>query len=121
MTSMSRRAALANLAESHEIHRWDQNSGAEDLRRYLDHPETICRWVAVTRATDMLITYLVADFATSAEAKEAAEENIEHLHEELPVEVVDLDSGTTIACRLKVVWADDEETPKDDAAQGSAA
>ncbi len=119
---MSRRAALVKLAESHEVHRWDNNSGAQDLRRYLDDPETICRWVAVTRASDMLITYLVADFDNCADAKRGAEENIENaLHEELPVEVVDLDSGTTIACRMAAVWLDDETASNSRAGQGSAA
>jgi hypothetical protein len=102
MNVNSRLSALAQLAEQHEVDRRDQNTSGEDLAGYLDHPETIRRWVAVTRSPEAGIVYLQADFATSEEAKRYAEEHMEDgVYDEHPVEVVDLDSSTAIGCRLR--------------------
>ena len=120
MTFMTRRTALAKLAESHEVHPSDQNSGAEALARYLDWPETIGRWIAVTRSTETGVKHLVADFATCSGAKQRGEANIEsRLFEELPVEVVDLDAGTTVACHLEAIWWE-EAKPERRSAHGAA-
>lgn len=103
----SRLNALAKLAQQHAVDRRDQNTSGEDLAGYLDHPETICRWAAVTRSPETGIVYLQADFATSEQAKRYAEENMEDgVYDELPVEVVDLDSGTAISCRLTGTWVE---------------
>jgi hypothetical protein len=99
--------ALAKLAKQHEVDRRDQNSSGEDLAGYLDHPETICRWVAVTRSPETGIIYLQADFATSEDATRYAEENMEDgVYDELPVEVVNLDSGKAVDCRLTATWVE---------------
>ncbi len=122
MNVKNRLSALTKLAESHEIDRRDQNSSGEDLAGYLDHPDTIRRWVAVTRSSETGIIYLQADFADSDEAKRYAEENIEDgVFEELPVEVVDLDSGTVISCRLAATWVEGEQGADPPEASGSSA
>jgi hypothetical protein len=105
MSNESRSRALRKLAQAHEIHRGDRNSSGEDYGAYLDNPDSICEWVAVTRSPEAGITYLRADFPDRLSAKRYAARHIgDDLFEELPVEVVNLDSGQSISSVLSVRW-----------------
>lgn len=112
MSQKSRSAALKALAQAHEIHRSDRNSSGEDYGAYLDDPKSICRWTAVTRSPETGITYLAADFPDALSAEQYAASHIDDdLYEELPVEVVDLDTGRSISCGLSPVWREGSEAP----------
>lgn len=109
MTNPNRTTALAKLAQVHEIDRADQNTAGEDLAAYLDDPGSIHNWVAVTRSPQTGVTYLKADFPDAAAAKGYAASNVDDdLFEELPVEVVNLDSGEARRCQLVARWPEED-------------
>lgn len=105
MSNESRSRALTKLAQADEIHRGDQNSSGEDYGAYLDNPDSIRESVAVTRSPETGVTYLTADFLDSLSAKSYAARHIgDDLFEELPLEVVNLDTGQSISSVLSATW-----------------
>jgi hypothetical protein len=101
-----RKVTLEKLADHHEVSTAESTTAAEDLIDYLEDPESIRRWVAVTFA-GASVTYLKADFEDAEQARAYVEGLIEDVtFPELPIEVYDLDTGERIRARLSIVWGE---------------
>ena len=99
-----RKVTLERLAERHKVSMAEAGSAASDLADCLVHPDTINRFVVVTRA-DKTRTYLKPDFDTLEAARRYADQRIEDpTFPELPVEIYDLDTGERIPATLVAVW-----------------
>lgn len=82
-----RKVTLERLAERHEVSIAEATSAASDLADCLVHPDTIDRFVVVTRV-DKTRTYLKPDFDTLEAARRYADQRIEDpTFPELPVEI----------------------------------
>lgn len=105
MTASARRAALLRLAAIHDLDLAGASAGSVALRRWLEAPETIERWVAVTVASADGTVSLTPGFPDAAAAEKAAERYVEEgMYDQLPLEVVDLDTGQSNGCRLRPEW-----------------
>ena len=108
MTSDKRLEALIKLAEEHGISPRDQNTAGEDLAEQLASPKEIRRWAAVTRSEATRVTYVKTYASRQWAQNEAASYIADGIWPEVPVEVVDLDTGASSEPTISVEWPGEE-------------
>ena len=102
--SRTRVEALRKLADDHALSPNARTTAGEDLSADLAAPERLGAWCAVTYSPAHETTYLYPHCDTAAAARERAERFLDDpTFAELPVEVVNLDSGERELGRLGVL------------------
>jgi hypothetical protein len=102
--SRVRLEALRRLADDHALSPNDRTSAGEDLAAALAASERLGPWCAVTYSPAHETTYLYPHCPSAAAARDRAQRYLEDpTFAELPVEVVDLDSGARQLARIGVL------------------
>jgi hypothetical protein len=102
--SRARATTLRKLADDHGLSPNARTTAGEDLGKALARPERLGLWCAVTFSPADETTYLYPHHDTVAAAREFAEALFaDPSFAELPLEVVDLDSGARQIARLGVL------------------
>jgi hypothetical protein len=105
--SRARAETLRKLADDHALSPNARATAGEDLGKALARPELLRPWCAVTYSPADEATYLYPHHDTVAAAREFAEALFaDPSFAELPLEVVNLDSGARLVARLGVLGWD---------------
>ncbi len=114
MNVKRRLSGLERLAYHHDVDRDEANDSARMLADFLDHPEAICRWVAISISTETGIAWLKARFATPGEAIREAEKRYsgDAPGEFVPSKIVDLDTGNVSHFQMWTGWRELKYEPE---------